>query len=114
MKLRSVWFLALLPLSFFAAASDDDCSSWPRNMAETWLKNRNIVDISQLDEAKTQTLRLASEKKTQGISTDIYHFVFFKKDGEHYEIITKSDSSRDECSISAVDIYFISQSEVND
>lgn len=103
--------LLLLPLSGFAA--ENDCRSWPENIAEVWLKNQNIVDIPQLDKAKTEATLLASEKKENDIYTQVFHFVFHDRDGKKYEVITQNDASDDECSVSEVNIFLISRKEVN-
>lgn len=111
MKWFSICIFFLLSLPAYAFASDGDCASWPENMAETWLKNKHIVDISQLNPAQTKISLLASEKKANGVNTDIYHFVFFDRKGNKYEVITRSDSSQEECSMSEVDIFLISQTD---
>ncbi|AHG19695.1 hypothetical protein Z042_08725 [Chania multitudinisentens RB-25] len=103
--------LLLLPLSGYAAVND--CRSWPESMAEVWLKNQNIVDISQLEEEKTEVTLLASEKKGNDIYTQVFHFTFQDKNGKKYEIITQNDASEDECSASEVNIFLISKKEVN-
>ncbi|WP_233592586.1 hypothetical protein [Erwinia psidii] len=50
-------------LPFAALTKAPDSQSWPHNMAEAWMKNTGIVDITKLDEAKTDVKRLAPEKK---------------------------------------------------
>ncbi|WP_370577762.1 hypothetical protein ABX014_22705 [Snodgrassella alvi] len=99
--------LAVLPILSFAKAPD--CDSWPMNMSEVWLQNAGIVDIKNLDESKTKSTLLASEKKAKGLYTQIYHFIFYDKKGNIYEIITNSDASYEECSMSDVDVYLISK-----
>ncbi|PIT66063.1 hypothetical protein BHC56_09730, partial [Snodgrassella alvi] len=66
-----------------------------------------------LDESKTKSTLLASEKKAKGLYTQIYHFIFYDTTGNTYEIITNSDASYEECSMSGVDIYLISKSYIN-
>ena len=68
-----------------------------------------IVDIKNLDESKTKITLLASEKKAKDLYTQIYHFIFYDKKGNTYEIITNSDASYEECSMSEVDVYLISK-----
>ena len=106
-KLLLVILLAVLPILSFAKGPD--CDSWPMNMSEGWLQNAGIVDIINLDESKTKITLLASEKKAKGLYTQIYHFIFYDKIGNSYEIITNNDASYEECSMTGVDIYLISK-----
>ncbi|NUF08606.1 hypothetical protein [Snodgrassella sp. ESL0324] len=110
-KLLLVILLAVLPILSFAKGPD--CDSWPMNMSEGWLQNAGIVDIINLDESKTKITLLASEKKAKGLYTQIYHFTFYDKIGNSYEIITNNDASYQECSMTGVDIYLISKSVSN-
>ena len=110
-KFLLITLLAVLPILSFAKGPD--CYSWPMNMSEVWLQNAGIVDIKNLDESKTKITLLASEKKAKGLYTQIYHFIFYDTTGNTYEIITNSDASYEECSMSGVDIYLISKSHIN-
>ena len=106
-KLLLVTLLAVLPILSFAKGPD--CHSWPMNMSEVWLQNAGIVAIEKLNESKTKITLLASEKKAKGLYTQIYHFIFYDTTGNTYEIITNSDASYEECSMSDVDVYLISK-----
>ncbi|PIT64546.1 hypothetical protein BHC56_04560 [Snodgrassella alvi] len=110
-KFLLVTLLAVLPILSFAKGPD--CDSWPMNISEGWLKNAGIVDIINLDESKTKSTLLASEKKAKGLYTQIYHFIFYDTTGNTYETITKNDASYEECSETAVDVYLISKSHIN-
>ena len=110
-KFLLVTLFAVLPILSFAKGPD--CHSWPMNISEGWLKKVGIVDIINLDESKTKITLLASEKKAKGLYTQIYHFIFYDTTGNTYEIITNSDASYEECSMSGVDIYLISKSHIN-
>ena len=110
-KLLLVPLLAVLPILSFAKGPD--CDSWPMNISEGWLQNAGIVDVINLDESKTKITLLASEKKAKGLYTQIYHFIFYDSIGNSYEIITNSDASYKECSMSDVDIYLISKRVLN-
>ncbi|WP_312044277.1 hypothetical protein [Erwinia sp.] len=105
--------LAFVPLLAVAKPKAPDCHSWPMNMTEGWLKNTGIVDIPDLDESKTEVTLLSSEKKEKDLYTQVYHFVFHNKNGKTYEVITKSDASSEECSMSGVNSYLISKSDIN-
>ena len=110
-KFLLVTLFAVLPILSFAKGPD--CHSWPMNMSEVWLQNAGIVAIEKLNESKTKITLLASEKKAKGLYTQIYHFIFYDTTGNTYEIITNSDASYEECSMSGVDIYLISKSHIN-
>ena len=110
-KFLLVTLFAVLPILSFAKGPD--CHSWPMNISEGWLKNAGIVDIIDLDESKTKITLLASEKKAKGLYTQIYHFIFYDEKGNIYEIITNSDASYEECSMSDVDVYLISKNHIN-
>ncbi|WP_239427681.1 hypothetical protein [Snodgrassella communis] len=106
-NLPLIILLAIFPT--LSLAESPNCYSWPMNMTKSWLKNANITDIYNLDESKTKITLLASEKKGKDLYTQIYHFIFYDKKGNTYEVITKSDSSYEECSISDVSSYLISK-----
>jgi hypothetical protein len=89
-NLSLIILLSIFPILSFAKAPD--CYSWPMNMTKMWMRNARIVDFKNLEESKTKITLLASEKK-----------------GNTYEVITKSDSSYEECSISNVNSYLISK-----
>ncbi|WP_239427677.1 hypothetical protein [Snodgrassella communis] len=109
-------FLLTILLEFFSIlsyAKAPDCHSWPMTMAAMWMKNANIVDMVDIDEPKSKITLLASEKKKKGLYTQIYHFVFYDKKGNTYEVITKNDSSYEECSMSNVSSYLISKTDIS-
>ncbi|MCL5501602.1 hypothetical protein SAMN05216563_103305 [Phytobacter palmae] len=110
MKKYIIGLLAIMPLSVLA--SSPDCHSWPMNMAEAWMKNAGIVDLANLDESKTEIKQLASEKKGKDLYTQIYHFVFHDKSGGQYEVITQSDASSTECSISEVNSFLVTKKDL--
>ncbi|MDQ7990732.1 MAG: hypothetical protein REI09_13945 [Candidatus Dactylopiibacterium sp.] len=105
-----VMSFGLLPLA--AAAGGPDCASWPMSMAGVWLKNAGIVDLTEIDEAKTEVRRLASERKPGRRYTQVYHFVFHDRAGGRYEVITHSDASEIECSLSEVSSYLVSRHDI--
>ncbi|PIT17286.1 hypothetical protein BGI32_03065 [Snodgrassella alvi] len=109
-KLSLLILLVLSPILSFSKAPD--CHNWPMNMTKGWLKNANITDIYNLDESKTKITLLASEKKKKDLYIQIYHFVFFDKQGNTYEVITQNEASHEECSMSSVNSYLISNRRI--
>ena len=91
-----------------ALAKSPDCASWPTNMALTHLKNAGLIDIPSVIEAQTKAVRLASEKIGKDLYQQVYDITFHTKDGKKIEVITKSQASSEECSMSGVDVYVVS------
>lgn len=101
--------LALATPALCLASSPLQCVSWPKNMAEVHLKNVGITDPTLLDESKTHAVRLASEKIGKDLYRDVYDITFYEKSGRAIEVITSSESSSSECSMSGVDVYVVSK-----
>lgn len=92
-----------------ALAKSPDCASWPTNMALVHLKNAGLIDIPSVLEAQTKAVRLASEKIGKDLHQQVYDITFHTKDGKTIEVITKSQASSEECSMSGVDVYVVSK-----
>lgn len=110
-RLRTVFLLAaFLPL--IASAKTPNCSGtdrWPTNMAFVHLKNAGITDNEKVDFTKTKTIRLASEIRGKDLYRQIHQVTFFEKSGSTIQVITSNDVSSEECSMSGVDVYVVSQ-----
>ncbi len=78
-------------------------------MALVHLKNAGITDPSQIDESKTKAVRLASEKLGKNRYRQVYDITFHDKAGQMIEVITSSEASSSECSMSGVDVYVVSR-----
>ena len=105
-------FAFLLP-SAPALAGVPDCSGperWPTAMAFVHLKNAGITSNNELNFDKTKTVRLASEKIGKDLYRQIHLVTFTKKSGEVIRVITNNDASNEECSMSGVEVYRVSQS----
>jgi len=108
--LLSIILLVLTPS--IGLTNDPDCRGidrWPTMMAIAKLKNAGITDNYRLDFTKTKTKRLASEKISKNIYRQIHHIRFTEKSGKIIEVITSNESSKEECSMSAVDVFVVSQ-----
>ena len=91
-------------------ANGPDCGgSWPTNMAFVLLKNAGITDNSKIDFSKTKTVRLASERIGKGLYHQIYDVVFTEHSGRTIEAIAVHDASNEECSMTGVQLFVISQ-----
>jgi hypothetical protein len=112
-------FLLLAVASFGASAEKvPDCThfgSWPVSIAFGYLKNDGVFTNDDLNFDKETITRLASEKigKDPDDGEDLYrqvHLVRFTwKSGKVTEVITVSEATNVECSMSGVDVYVISK-----
>jgi hypothetical protein len=92
-----------------ALAKTPDCASWPTNMALVHLKNAGLIDIPSVNETQTKAVRLASEKIGKDRYQQVYDITFHTRDGTTIAVITNSQASSEECSMSAVDVYVVSK-----
>ncbi len=113
-------FIALLVLLGCCAAlnaqttarrkSGPDCSGgWPTQMAFVKLKNAGLADANSVDLSKTKTERLASQPTETGVWRQVYLVTFAKKSGGSIVVIAMHDASEEECSLTDVDVYVVSQ-----
>jgi hypothetical protein len=87
-----------------------DCSGgWPTQMAYAKLKNVGIVSPNAVDFSKTKTERLASQSIDGKMWHQVYLVTYFKKSGEKVEVIAIHDASDEECSMTDVDVFVVSQ-----
>ena len=103
---------AILLSSTPVFAGSPDCSGpdrWPTSIAFVHLKNAGITNNDELDFDKTKTARLASEKIGKDLYRQIHLVTFTKKSGETTQVITNNDASNEECSMSGVEVYLVSQ-----
>jgi len=78
-------------------------------MAISGLKNAGITDPKKLDESRTKAVLLASEKTGKDLYRQIYDITFVDKSGAKFQVITSSEASSSECSMSGVDVYVVTQ-----
>jgi hypothetical protein len=104
-------YLAVLLVSLpgVCLAASPPCASWPTNMALVHLKNAGIADPTKIDESKTKAVRLASEKVGKDLYRQVYDITFYEKTGSKVEVITSSEASNEECSMSGVDVFVVSR-----
>ncbi|WP_322052258.1 hypothetical protein [Paraburkholderia bannensis] len=101
--------LALTIPALGYAGSPPACKSWPTNIAIVYLKNANITDPTKLDESKTHAVRIASEKIGKDLWRDVYDITFHEHSGRSFEVITSSEASSTECSMSDPIVWVVSQ-----
>lgn len=98
--------------SVAAVAGHPDCAGverWPTSMAFMHLKNAGLTSNDKLDFSKTKTVRLASEQIGKDLYRQIHLVIFFEKGGATIEVITESDASTEECSMSDVEVFVVSK-----
>jgi hypothetical protein len=112
--LRAAWVSIALLQTFAtsAFAKDPDClhkESWPISMAFTHLRDAGIFKLGEIDPSQATITRLASEKLRKNLYHQV-HLVKFKTiTGKELNVITVSDTSWEECSMTGVDVYLINK-----
>jgi hypothetical protein len=110
--LLGTFLLSIQPASYSQAKQTHgpDCSGgWPTNMTFTHLKNAGLVDNDGIDFSKTTTVRLASEQIGRDLWHQIYQVEFTKKSGDTVSAIAIHDASKEECSMTGVEVFLISK-----
>ena len=77
-------------------------------MAYTKLVNQGFIDRGDSEYQQTKTTRIASEKIGPDLYTQVHRIVFSNQSGEKVEVITVNNASNEECSMSSVDVYLVS------
>lgn len=104
--------LLMLVLAQYAIAGSPNCdgiNNWATSMAFTHLKNSGLISNETTVFSKTKTVRLASEKIGKNLYRQVHQVSFTEKSGNVIEVITVNDASREECSMSDVDVFIISK-----
>jgi hypothetical protein len=87
-----------------------DCSGgWPTNMSFALLKNAGITSNDKIDFSKTKTVRLASETIDKDLYHQVYDVTYTEFSGRTIEAIAVHDASDEECSMTGVDLFVVSQ-----
>jgi hypothetical protein len=110
--IKPFFSLLILVLAQSAMAGSPDCSginSWATSMAFTHLKNAGLISSETTDFSKTKTVRLTSEKIGKDLYRQVHQVSFTEKSGNTIEVITVSDASHEECSMSGVDVFVVSK-----
>jgi hypothetical protein len=105
------YVVVLTALAPSAVAKSPDCvgvNRWATSMAFVHLKNAGLTDNNKLDFTKTKTVRLASEQIGKDLHRQVHLVTFTEKSGKTIEVITRNDASNEECSMSGVEVYVVS------
>lgn len=101
--------ILMLTLPALSLAAGPPCANWPANMALVHLKNAGITDPAKVDDTRTTAVLLASQKIGRDLYRQVYDITFHEKSGVTVEVITASDASSRECSMSGVEVYVVSR-----
>ena len=88
-----------------SASGAPDCASWPRSMAFVHLKN----DGHLVRESTARVVRLASERTGPDLFRQVHRIAFVDSAGAPLTVITVSDASHEECSMSGVQVYVVAR-----
>jgi hypothetical protein len=111
----TAWITCLALLQTFsppAYAKDPDCAyqgGFPSSVAHTYLRNAGFFKPGEVNIGKSVTTRLASEKIGKNLYHQVHLVKFIRTSGKEFSVITVSDGSREECSLSDVVVYLISK-----
>jgi len=116
MKRPAAGSIRLLALLFLVACSnvlagEPDCTrpeAWPASIAFVKLKNAGVLDNGTVDFSKTRVRKLASEKIGKDLFRQVHLVSFATKFGKRIGAVTVSDASRQECSMSDVEVFLVS------
>lgn len=87
-----------------------DCSGgWPTNMTLSLLQNAGITASRKIDFSKTTTTRIASQRIGRDLFHQVYDVVYTEQSGRKIEAIAVHDASNEECSMTGVELYVVSQ-----
>ena len=106
--------VTLLALSFLSpamSAQDPDCAGrdrFPAFAAYSALTQSFGIPGESLDKAKTTTRRISSQKIGKDLYLQVHLVNFMTKTGTSTSAIVVNEVSSQECSVSAEDVYLIS------
>lgn len=102
---------SLWPLTAAAERTPDytDPGRWPTMMAFVNLKNAGLTDNAKVDFNRTKTVRLASEKIGPDLYRQVHRIIFTQRAGPPLEVITINNVSREEGSMSEVEVFVVSR-----
>jgi hypothetical protein len=109
MRRLLILLLAAPSLCFARIPAGLPCASWPVNMAEATLQNAGILKIAQLDESKTKATPISLEKIGKDLYRQVFDVVLHARSGQEFHVITVNSASSTECSMSGVDVYWVSR-----
>ncbi len=102
----------LLLATLFVGADPNDlgCSgpnNWAASMAFVHLKNAGLVSNEVLDFDRTQVRLIAQQKIGNDLYRQVHHVSFARIEGGAIEVITSSNASSEECSMSGVQVFVV-------
>lgn len=117
-KITTLAFILALSISFNAKASElSQCSQvgkWADAVTQVKLKNSGILGEDTIDKDRISISLIAEEKVDDLLYKQVHLITYHTKNEEKkIEVISVNMASKEECSMSGVDVYVISQSIVS-
>lgn len=78
-------------------------------MTLSLLQNAGITASRKIDFSKTTTTRIASQRIGRDLFHQVYDVVYTEQSGRKIEAIAVHDASNEECSMTGVELYVVSQ-----
>ncbi|GGB22354.1 hypothetical protein [Agarivorans gilvus] len=100
--------------STFAQCAIPEChnpDNWAPSVAYGALKEKQLITSENYDPKTTQVTLLGSKKIGKDLYTLIHKVDFYPIGGKKIVVITKSDASSEECSMSPVKIFLVNELE---
>ena len=107
-----IGLVLLLAFPLVTHASSPKCdgkNNWAANMAFGHLKNAGLVQSETTDFAKTKVVRISSKKIGKDLYRQVHDISFVSTTGNTVEVITVNNASHQECSMSGVDVFVVSE-----
>ncbi len=73
------------------------------------LKNAGVTNNDKVDFTKTKTVRMASQKIGKELYHQVYYVTLTEHSGRTIEAIAVHDASNEECSMTGVELFVVSQ-----
>lgn len=109
MRFLSIFLMFFSSLALASSPKCDTPSSWAPNMAYVYLVNSKVFTADEVEHDKILVRNIASEKIGNDVYRQVHHVSFKLKSGESVEVITSNEASSEECSLSSVEVFLVSE-----
>jgi len=111
-KITALAFILALFASFSANASEvsycSEVGKWADIITQVKLKNNGILGEDTIDKDKISISLIAEEKVDDFLYKQVHFITYYTKNEEKkIEVISVNMASKEECSMSGVDVYII-------
>lgn len=105
-------FFSFIVCGIANASEVSDCSKvgrWAETMSYVHLKNKHIINDSNIKADKTTISLLAEQKNDDNTFTQVHLVTYEKTDGKKIKTISINKASKEECSETGVDVYVVDE-----